>query len=130
MLPVTTGESGYPLPVWGWSGRNRGVARLDLGGLWILVLVDHVLVDALIHQPVHLGFHPGLAERGKILAGVAIEHQLIMNDGVCVPRVTLGWRKLVLRHTDREIDGRVDVVFQQVSNRVSFMEWHRRFLSR
>jgi hypothetical protein len=50
---------------------------LDLGGLRVLILVDHVLAGRKRHQAHHLRLHPGLAERGQVLARVAIEHQLV-----------------------------------------------------
>ena len=36
-------------------GQHVHAPPLELGGLWVLVLVDHVLVDAEVHQGVHLG---------------------------------------------------------------------------
>lgn len=47
--------------------------------LRILILVDHVFVEAFIHQFVYLGLLPCLAEGGKILSGIAIKHQFIVN---------------------------------------------------
>ena len=58
-------------------GHHVDAAPLDLGGLRVLVLVDHVLVDRELHQPVDLGLLPGLAEGGQVLAGVAVEHDLV-----------------------------------------------------
>ena len=55
-------------------------AHLELGGLRVLVLVDHVLVEALGHQLLGLRLHPGGHERGQVQAGVAVEHQLVVDD--------------------------------------------------
>jgi hypothetical protein len=57
-----------------WMGRlqtakPRFSFRLDLRRLRVLVLVDHVLVEALGHQLVGLRFHPGGDERGRVQAG-------------------------------------------------------------
>ena len=74
------------------SGRLVGIGRvpetaedvdaphLDLGGLRVLVLVDHVLVEALGHQPLGLRLHPGADERRDVEARVAVEHQLVVDD--------------------------------------------------
>ena len=77
-------------PVFAASGRVPQVgehvhaAPLDLGGLRVLVLVDHVLVDRQVHQPVDGRLLPRLAERGQVLPGVAVEQQLVGDDGVGV----------------------------------------------
>jgi hypothetical protein len=55
-------------------------APLDLGALRVLVPVDHVLVDRQRHQGENLGFLPRLAERGQVLAGVAVEDQLVRHQ--------------------------------------------------
>jgi hypothetical protein len=75
----------------------------------ILVLVDHVLVDALVHQLMDLRVQPGLAEGRQVLAGVAVQHQLVVHHLVSVARVMLVFRHLVLGHHDREV-GRCDTV--------------------
>ena len=41
---------------------------------------------ASVHQRVDLGLLPRLAERGQVLAGVAVEHQLVRHDLERVPR--------------------------------------------
>ena len=60
-------------------GEHVDAAFLERGGLWILVLVDHVFVDALVHEFVHLGLFPSLAKGREILARVAVEHQLVVD---------------------------------------------------
>ena len=52
-------------------------AHLELGRLRVLVLVDHVLVEAVTHQLSRLRLHPGRHEGGQVEAGVAVQHQLI-----------------------------------------------------
>jgi len=56
-----------------------------LGGLRVLISVDHVLVDRQRHQGENLRLLPGLAERGKVLPRVAIEHQLIRHQLERIP---------------------------------------------
>ena len=73
-------------------------ARLDLGGLRIFVLVDHVLVDAFVHKVVDFRLRPGLAECRKVLPGIAVEHQLVVDDRIGVPWIMLALGKLILRH--------------------------------
>ena len=70
-------------------GQHVHAAPLDLSGLRVLVLVDHVLVDRQRHQGKKLGLRPRLAERGQVLAGVAIEHQLVRHHLERVPRQRL-----------------------------------------
>ncbi len=57
-------------------------APLDLGGLRVLVLVDHVLVEGLGHQAVGLGLHPRRDERREVQAGAAVEQQLVVDQAV------------------------------------------------
>ncbi len=58
-------------------GQDVDAAGLDLGGLRVLVLVDHVLVEALVHQPVYAVVGPGGAEGGQVLGRVAVEEELV-----------------------------------------------------
>lgn len=74
-------------------GEDVDAARLDLGGLRVLVLVDHVLVDALAHQTAGAVVRPGGAEGGQVLGRVAVEQQFVVEQGVD----DLGGRVL-LRH--------------------------------
>ena len=62
-------------------GQDGDAAALDLGSLGVLVLVDEVLVDAQVHQLVDLRLLPRLAEGGQVLAGVAVEEELV-GDGL------------------------------------------------
>jgi len=54
--------------------------RSDLRPLRVLVLVDHVLVEALGHQLLRLRLHPGRHEGGDVQPGVPVEHQLVVDD--------------------------------------------------
>ncbi len=47
-------------------GEDVDAAHLELRRLRVLVLVDHVLVEALRHQLPRLGLHPGGHERGQV----------------------------------------------------------------
>ena len=58
-------------------GQHVDAAPFQLGRLGVLVLVDEVLVDAEVHQVMDLWLLPGLAERGEVLARVAVEHELV-----------------------------------------------------
>lgn len=58
-------------------GQDVDAAGLDLGRLRVLVLVDHVLVEALVHQAVHAVVGPGGAEGGQVLRRVAVEEELV-----------------------------------------------------
>ncbi len=61
-------------------GEDVDAAHLDLGGLRVLVLVDHVLVEALGHEPLGLRLHPGRDERRDVEPRVPVEHQLVVDD--------------------------------------------------
>ena len=62
------------------AAEDVDAAHLELGRLRVLVLVDHVLVEALGHQLLGLRLHPGADERGEVHARVAVEHQLVVDD--------------------------------------------------
>jgi len=55
---------------------------LDLGGLRILVLVDHVLIRRLGHQRSRRRRHPRRYERRQVQARAAVEQQLVRNQVV------------------------------------------------
>ena len=79
-------------------GQHVYATRFDFGGLRVLVLVDHILVEALIHQAVYLGFLPRLAEGGEVLPRIAVQHQLVMDQlvsgpGRLLPAGELGFRQ-------------------------------------
>ena len=61
-------------------GEDVHAAPLELGGLRVLVLVDHVLGGALGHQQLGLRLHPGGDERGQVEPGVAVEDELVPDD--------------------------------------------------
>ena len=67
-------------------GNHAHAAHFQLGALGVLVLVNHVLADAQVHELVHLLIVPGLAESGQILAGVAIEQELGLDEFVSILR--------------------------------------------
>ena len=89
--------------------RGRGVRRvperaqdphaagLDLRRLRVLVLVDHVLVEALRDEPLRLRLHPRAHEGRDVEAGVAVEHQLVVDHLVGDVGRHLAGRKLVPR---------------------------------
>jgi hypothetical protein len=61
-------------------GENVDATRLERRRLRVLVLVDHVLVQALGHQLLGLRLHPCRHERRHVQPGVAVEHQLVVDD--------------------------------------------------
>lgn len=63
-------------------GQDVDAAGLDLGGLRVLVLVDHVLVEADVHQAVYALVRPGGAEGGQVLRRVAVQEQLVAEQFV------------------------------------------------
>jgi len=65
--------------------QHVNAATFQLSGLRILVGVDQVLVHRQRHELINLGFCPCLAEGGQVLAGVAIEHQLVRHQLVGIP---------------------------------------------
>ena len=94
--------------------QDRDTARLELGRLRVLVLVDHVLVEALGHQLLGLRLHPRRDERGHVEPRVAVEHQLVVDDLVRdVRRHLAGWELITGNRSfaaeqriDRELAGR------------------------
>ncbi len=91
-------------------GENMNAASLDLRGLRILVLVAHIFVDALGHQRLHLGFHPGGAKGRKVLPRIAIKQQLIVDKRVSGSRRALLARNLMFWNRQRRIVGSMDNV--------------------
>ena len=55
-------------------------AGLERRGLRVLVLVDHVLVEALGHQALGLRLHPRGHEGRQVEARVAVERELVVDD--------------------------------------------------
>jgi hypothetical protein len=53
---------------------------LHFGRLRILVLVDHVLGKTLGHKAADFRLHPCRHERSQVLAGIAVQHQLVVDD--------------------------------------------------
>jgi hypothetical protein len=58
-------------------GQDADAARFELGRLRVLILVDHVLAEALGHEHFRLRLHPGGHEGGQVEAGVAVQDQLV-----------------------------------------------------
>lgn len=55
---------------------------LNLCGLRILILVDHIFIHTLVHQFMDFWFRPGLAKSCEVLPRVSVEHQFVVDDGV------------------------------------------------
>jgi extracellular factor (EF) 3-hydroxypalmitic acid methyl ester biosynthesis protein len=58
-------------------GQDVHAARPQFRRLRVLILVDHVLGQALGHQHLCLRFHPGGDERGQVQPRVPVEQQLV-----------------------------------------------------
>ena len=82
--------------------------------LRILVLVDHVLVRRLSHQPLHLRLYPRSAKGGKILLRIPIQHQLIVN------RLVNGLRLLRILRKAISVSRRIMHLSFQITRRRSF----------
>ena len=61
-------------------GEDVEASLLDRRGLRVLVLVDHVLVERLHVELRRLRLHPRGDERREVLARVAVEEQLVVDD--------------------------------------------------
>ena len=73
----------------------RNAAGFKLRRLRILVPVDQVFVQALIHEPTNLGLYPCLAEGSQVLARVPIKQQFIVHQLVVAAGVVSPFRKLM-----------------------------------
>ena len=93
-------------------GEHLNAPALELSRLRVLVLVDQVLVDAQVHQTVDLGLLPGLAERGQILAGVAVEKEFVPDGLKRLGRPHLSGRKTTRGQAGPEVTIRVQRVEQ------------------
>ena len=82
-------------------------ALLELGRARVLVLVDHVLVERLGHEPVGLGLHPRRDERREVEPGVAVEHELVAHELVRRVGIHLEFRDGVARRASRLARARV-----------------------
>ncbi len=77
------------------SASMCDAARFDLGRLRVLLLVDHVLVDAFVHQPMDLRLDPRLAKGRQVLPRIAVQQQLVLERGVDLGRRGFALRKLI-----------------------------------
>ena len=109
-------------------GHHVHAPPLDLGGLRVLVPVDHVLVDRQRHERQDLGFLPRLAERGQVLPGVAIEHQLIGHQLERVPGQRSLRREPVLGHRPGQIPAGEYAVLELVTDGLAVVQCHGQHL--
>jgi hypothetical protein len=84
-----------------------------------------VLVERLGHEQADFGFEPGLAERREVLAGVAVEHELIRHHLIGVTGEMLLLGHAVLRHGDREVGRGEDLVEDLVADVLAVVQ-HRK----
>src|SRR5258708_456764 len=63
-------------------GENIDTALLNFGGLRVLILINHILVERLRHQSFCFWLHPGGDEGGQVEPGIAIEDQFIMDQAI------------------------------------------------
>ena len=78
-------------------GQHAQAAILQLGGLGIFVLIDHVFVGALAHQMQRFWLHPGADKGRQIEHGVAIQHQVVVDELVGQIGVQAMLRQLIAR---------------------------------
>ena len=109
-------------------GQHVDAAPLDLRGLRVLVLVDHVLVDGQCHQGEKLGLGPRLAEGGQVLAGVAIEHQLVRHHLECLSCLCLVPGEPVLGDGPGQVAAGEHAVLQLLTDSVTLVQGHGRHL--
>jgi hypothetical protein len=109
-------------------GQHVDAAPLDLRGLRILVLVNHVLVDRQRHQGEKLRLGPRLAERGQVLAGVAIEHQLVRHDLERLCWLCFVRREPILGDRPGQVAPGEHAVLQLLTDRVALVQGHGRHL--
>ena len=109
-------------------GEHVHATPLDLRRLRILVLVDHVLVDGEVHQPVDLRFLPRLTERRQVLAGIAVEHQLVGDHGEGVLGAPLVGREPILRCRLGGVLAGVDGVVERGADGLTSVQCHRLLL--
>ena len=109
------------------TGEHVHAPALQLCRLRVLVLVDDVLVDGLVHEPLCLRLHPRRDERRQVEPGVAVEHQLVVDDLIREVREgahpsgrwnfghRLGFARPGVERVD--VDGRVSVVVRAMMQR-------------
>jgi hypothetical protein len=70
-------------------------AGLDFGSLGILVLVDHDLVDALVHELVDLRIHPG-RDKGGFRSMRYYSDQLTLPSEAYAMRLSVATKEIVV----------------------------------
>ena len=78
-------------------GQHAQTAILQLSGLGIFVFIDHVLVGALAHQMQRFWLHPGADKGRQIEHGVAIQHQVVVDELISQIGVQAVLRQLIAR---------------------------------
>jgi hypothetical protein len=109
-------------------GQHVHAAGLYLSRLRVLVLIDHVLVDRQCHQGQRLGLRPGLAERGQILPGIAIEHQLIGYQLERFARLRLALGEAVFRHRHGQVTPGEHAILYLLADSIALVQWHDQHL--
>jgi hypothetical protein len=61
-------------------GNDLETAFLNLSGLGIFILINHIFFRTFLHQPPRLRLHPGAHKSGQVEPGIAIEHQVIVDQ--------------------------------------------------
>jgi hypothetical protein len=119
-------------------GEDVDAAGLECGRLRVLVLVDHVLVQALGHQLLGLRLHPRRHECRDVQPRVAVEHQLVVDDlvgdvrrhlvlGQRVPWDALGLERVERRHQEvRRLPQLLYFLFEGHRSHSPFRGWRMR----
>jgi hypothetical protein len=90
----------------------------------VLVFVDEVLVDTLVHELANLGLQPGHAKGGEVLPRVPVEQQHVAHDAVGVARVVLLERQCKVGLQCVEVGVRVHVLQEFVTHVVYAVNGH------
>ena len=78
------------------AGKHVDAAHLQFRRLRVFILVDHVLVERVSHQLARFRLHPCGYKCGQIQSGIAIQHQLVVDQVVRSLRQHPFFRDLVL----------------------------------
>ena len=105
-----------------WHGVDEPEFRL--GGLRIFILVDHVLADGFVHQPVDLPFLERRTERGKIQPRIAVDHQFVVNQLIHEIRHLFLFRTPVLFRFLLQDAGCVNIIPFRIRGPFSEMQSH------
>ena len=106
-------------------GQHVDASLLELSWMRVLVLVNQVLVLPVDHQGGDVGLLPGLAEGGEVLARVAIQEQLVLDDLEGIGGVEGVVGELVARQRLLDVLADVDRRLEVLLDGLAVVERHR-----